>query len=49
MICSIIYALGEKGKSVISGDCYTAMSENHSLRLHILIASGSLKFSDLQL
>lgn len=47
MIFPIIYAL-EKTRE--SGDCYTAMSErNHLLKLHILIASGSLKFSDLKL
>lgn len=50
MICSIIYAL-EKTRECISGDCYTAaMSEKkHLLKLHILIASGSLKFSDVKL
>lgn len=49
MICSIIYAL-KKLESVSVVIAIKQMeSRNHSLKLHILIASGSLKFSDLKL
>lgn len=44
MICSIIYALGKKRKSVISGDCYTAMSEKSFIKAAYF---GSFWFSEV--
>lgn len=47
MIFPITYTLEKMNDC--GGDCYTAESEkNHVLKLHILKASGSLKFSDLK-
>lgn len=44
MICSIIYALEKKRKSVISGDCYTAMSEKLFIKAAYF---GSFWFSEV--